>query len=160
MSGIKAQHQEITKKETAFQALKFGLFSVSAGIIELLSFTAMNELTNLPYWPCYLTALVISVLYNFTVNRRYTFKSANNVPIAMFKILCFYLVFTPISTYLGHLADKNEINEYIILGITMAFNLCLEFLYCRFFVYRGTINTNKLAKKNDQEKTDSEKEND
>lgn len=146
MENSRPEKQEITGKETAWQAVKFGLFSVSAGIIEIISFTIMNELTDLPYWPCYLTALIISVLYNFTVNRRYTFKSANNVPVAMMKILCFYLVFTPVTTYLGNLADKNGINEYIILGVTMACNLITEFLYCRFFVYRGTINTNKLAR--------------
>ncbi len=140
-------HQNITGKETAVQAVKYALFSVSAGIIEILSFTALNELTDLPYWPCYLTALILSVLYNFTVNRRYTFKSANNIPIAMLKVLCFYLVFTPASTYLGAVAEGNGVNEYIVIGVTMAFNFTLEFLFWRFFVYRGTINTNKLAKK-------------
>lgn len=139
--------QKITPRETVGQAIKFGLFSTSAGIIQALSFTVMNEFTALPYWPCYLTALILSIIYNFTVNRRFTFKSAANIPIAMMKILGFYLIFTPVSTYLGNTADQNGVNEYIILGITMCFNLCLEFLFCRFVVYRGTINSNSLAKK-------------
>lgn len=151
MKNVKPVKQNISGKETAGQAVKYALFSVSAGIIEILSFTAMNELTDLPYWPCYLTALVLSVLYNFTVNRRYTFKSANNVPIAMLQVFCFYLVFTPVSTYLGAVAEGNGINEYIVIGITMAFNFTLEFLFWRFVVYRGTINTNKLAQKKKQE---------
>lgn len=151
MKNVKPVKQEISGKETAWQAVKYAIFSVSAGVIEILSFTVMNELTGFPYWPCYLTALILSVLYNFTVNRRYTFKSANNIPIAMLKVLCFYFVFTPVSTYLGAVADGNGVNEYIVLGVTMAFNFTLEFLFWRFFVYRGTINTNKLAQKKKKE---------
>jgi putative flippase GtrA len=137
----------LTSKETAWQAIKFTLFSVSAGAVQILSFTVLTELTALPYWPRYLAALVLSVLYNFTVNRRYTFKSAANVPAAMLKVLGFYAVFTPLSTWLGSTAEKSGVNEYIVLGITMVCNLVLEYLYCRFVVYRGSMNTNVLAKK-------------
>ncbi|MDR1929202.1 MAG: GtrA family protein [Treponema sp.] len=139
--------EEMSAKQTAWQAVKFTLFSTSAGAIEFLSFTLLNELTGFPYWPSYLIALTLSVLYNFTVNRRFTFKSAANVPIAMLKVLGFYLVFTPLSTWAGHTAEGNGANEYIVLGITMICNLLLEYLFCRFVVYRGTINTNDLAKK-------------
>jgi putative flippase GtrA len=139
------QASSLTPKQTAWQALKFTLFSISAGIVELGSFTLLNELTDVPYWPCYLIALILSVLYNFTVNRRFTFKSAANVPVAMLKILGFYAVFTPVSTYLGHRAEGGGINEYIVLGVTMVCNLVLEYLFCRFVVYRDSINTNDLA---------------
>lgn len=137
----------LSSRETAWQAVKFALFSISAGAVQVLSFTLLTELTSLPYWPCYLTALVLSVLYNFTVNRRYTFKSAANVPTAMMKVLGFYAVFTPLSTLLGSGAERSGVNEYIVLGITMVCNLVLEYLYCRFVVYRGSMNTNALAKK-------------
>lgn len=147
--------QVMTPKQNAWQAAKFAMFSASAGVVEIITFTLMNELTELPYWPCYLTALVLSVVYNFTVNRRYTFKSVANIPKAMLKIIGFYCVFTPVTTYLGNMADVRGVNEYIILGVTMAFNLTLEYLFCRFVVYRGTMNTNKLAKKS-SERTDKE----
>jgi putative flippase GtrA len=139
--------EEMSAKQTAWQAAKFALFSTSAGAIELLSFTLLNELTSFPYWPSYLIALTLSVLYNFTVNRRFTFKSAANVPIAMLKVTGFYLVFTPLSTLAGHTAEGNGANEYIVLGVTMICNLLLEYLFCRFVVYRGLMNTNDLAKK-------------
>jgi putative flippase GtrA len=137
----------LTSKQTAWQMLKFTLFSTTAGVVEFGSFTLMNELTEIPYWPCYLVALTLSVLYNFTVNRRFTFKSATNVPIAMLKIIGFYAVFTPVSTYLGHRAEGSGINEYLVLIVTMVFNLLFEYLFCRFVVYRNSINTNDLAKK-------------
>lgn len=137
---------DLKENRSGWQAVKFFLFSTSAGIIEIISFTIMTELTDFTYWPCYLVALTLSVVYNFTVNRRFTFKSVANVPVAMLKVLCFYLVFTPVTTYLGHIADTNGVNEYIILGVTMCFNLSLEFLYCKFVVYRGKINTNSLYK--------------
>jgi len=136
---------ELTTKDNVIQAVKFTIFSCSAGAIQIASFTALNELTKLPYWPCYLTALILSVLYNFTVNRRFTFKSAANVPIAMMKVTGYYLLFTPLSTWLGSAAEASGINEYIVLAVTMLSNLITEFLFCRFVVYRGAINTNKAA---------------
>ena len=125
------------KKSDAVQAVKFALFSASAGIIEVVSFTLLNELVKLPYWPAYLIALVLSVLWNFTFNRRFTFKSAANIPIAMAKVAGFYLVFTPLSTWLGNMAESKGINEYIVLAVTMLANFVLEYLFCKFVVYRG-----------------------
>ena len=110
---------KLTPKETAIQVAKFVAFSMGAGIIQAVTFTLLNEVAHLEYWISYLTALVLSVLYNFTVNRRYTFKSATNVPIAMLKVALFYCVFTPVSAYLGHLAEQAEINNYIIEAVTM-----------------------------------------
>ena len=128
-------------KNTAWQAIKFTLFSISAGVIQVGSFTLLNELVNLTYWPAYLISLVLSVLWNFTFNRRYTFKSAANVPVAMAKVFGFYLVFTPLSTWLGAVAEASGINEYIVLALTMISNFILEFLFCKFVVYRNQENT-------------------
>ena len=136
------------KKTELLRSLKFLLFSISAGIIEIVSFTLLNELAGWPYWPCYLIALILSVIWNFTLNRRYTFRSANNVPVAMAKVFLFYLVFTPASTILGNwLAEGLLWNEYLVTGLNMAANFVLEFLYDRFFVFRGSIDTNEIAQK-------------
>lgn len=131
------------KTRSFWQALKFTLFSVSAGIIQVVSFTLINELLVLPYWPAYLISLVLSVVWNFTLNRRYTFQSAANVPVAMAKIFGFYLVFTPLSTWLGALAEGSGVNEYLVLAVTMLSNFVLEFLFSKFVVYRGQENTRK-----------------
>ena len=136
------------KKTELFRSLKFLLFSVSAGLIEIISFALLNELLGWPYWPCYLIALVLSVLWNFTLNRRYTFRSANNVPVAMAKVFLFYLVFTPASTLFGNwLAEDLMWNEYLVTAINMVLNFVLEFLYDRFFVFRDSLDTNEIAKK-------------
>ena len=138
------------RKETA-RIIKFVLFSASAGIIELGSFTLLNELTKWSYWPCYLIALILSVVWNFTLNRKFTFKSASNVPVAMAKILAFYCVFTPVTTILGnYLAEELLWNEYIVTGINMALNISTEYLYDRFVVFRKTLDTNKAALKQQQ----------
>ena len=136
-----------TKKE-AWRATKFVLFSASAGIIELLVFTLMNELLNLPYWPCYLTALICSVLWNFTLNRNFTFRAANNVPVAMLKVFCYYLVFTPLTTIGGnYLAETLGWNEYLVTAINMLLNLSTEYLYQRFFVFGKYIDTKEKKAK-------------
>lgn len=139
--------QELTKKENIVQIVKFALFSASAGIIQTVSFTLLNEIVKWPYWPCYLIALTLSVLWNFTLNRRFTFKSAANVPVAMLKILGYYLVFTPLSTWWGDALTAAGWNEYLVLFGTMIINLATEYLFCRFVVYRNQINTNDLAQK-------------
>lgn len=129
------------KNNSIIQMVKFTLFSISAGIIQVASFTLFNELFHWMYWPAYLTSLVLSIIWNFTFNRRYTFKSAVNVPLAMMKLFGFYAVFTPVSTWLGHLADGAGVNEYIVLGVTMLSNFVLEFLFCKLVVYRNQENT-------------------
>ncbi|MBQ7915867.1 MAG: GtrA family protein [Firmicutes bacterium] len=127
-------------KKSLLQALKFTLFSISAGIIQVGSF-AILEIFVKDYWIPYLISLVLSILWNFTLNRRYTFKSAANVPVAMAKIFGFYLVFTPLSTWLGHLAEGVGVNDFLILAATMIANFILEFLFCKFVVYRGQEDT-------------------
>lgn len=132
--------------------IKFALFSVSAGIVQIGSFTLLNEILHLPYWISFGIALVLSVLWNFTFNRKFTFKSATNVPIAMLKVAAYYAVYTPISLCLEYLlADKNGWNEYLVTGINMAINFVTEFLYQRFFVFGKSIGSAEKKKDDDPE---------
>ncbi|MBQ7837453.1 MAG: GtrA family protein [Clostridia bacterium] len=135
------ENQTLTKKQNIIQVIKFALFSASAGIIQIGSFTLLTELTDWEYIYCYLPSLILSVLWNFTFNRRFTFKSANNVPVAMLKVALFYCVFTPLSTWAGHKLTGMGINDYIVEIGTMAVNLVTEYIYCRFVVYRNSMNT-------------------
>lgn len=136
-------------KKELVRAVKFTLFSASAGIIQLLSFTLMNEAFRWNYWVCYLTALILSVLWNFTLNRKITFRSANNVPIAMLKVAAYYLVFTPLSTWGGDKLTGIGWNEYVVLAISMLLNFTTEFLYDRFVVFGGSIDT-AVSKKREE----------
>ena len=165
----------MNKKDNALQAIKFALFSASAGIIQVASFTILNELVvpniniqnetvmkilSAEYGVCYLVALILSVLWNFTFNRKFTFKSATNIPVAMLKIFGFYCVFTPVSTIIGEAVMRNtswEFAEYIVLASTMATNMVTEFLFCRFVVYKDSMNTNDLAKKKEEESVNATK---
>ena len=143
------------KKKELIRSVKFLLFSMSAGLIEMGSFSLFKEVLGWTNWLSYLLALVLSVLWNFTLNRKFTFKSANNVPVAMFKVACYYAVFTPLSTKLEHLlADTMGWNGYLVTFINMFLNLVTEFLFQRFYVFRDSIDTNDLAKKEKKEKKD------
>lgn len=147
--------EKLTKKENFIQVIKFILFSAGAGIIQMLSFTLLNEVFKLEYWTSYLIALVLSVLYNFTVNRRYTFKAASNIPKAMLLVALFYAAFTPYSVWLtDFLTEGKGWNEYLVLFVNMAQNLTLEYLWCRFVVYRKSMNTNELAEKKNKDDDD------
>ena len=168
--------EQPSKKKDIFQFIKFALFSASAGLIQIGSFTLLNEVvlkTDLlqnamannetfarimqnEYGPCYLIALILSVIWNFTFNRKFTFKSANNIPVAMLKVFGYYLVFTPVSTILGNYFTAKFASfpaiEYIVLGITMVINMITEFLFQKFVVFRGSENSAvKAAQKTDAE---------
>lgn len=134
-----------TKKKSIWQMLKFTLFSISAGIIQVAAFAILKIFIKI-YWIPYLISLCLSILWNFTLNRKYTFKSAANAPAAMAKVFGFYLVFTPLSTYLGNLSENHNVNDFLILAVTMVSNFVLEFLFCKFVVYRGKENTLEIKK--------------
>ena len=145
---------KLTKQQNGIQFFKFTLFSASAGIIQVISFTLLSVLIHFPYWPSYLIALILSVLYNFTINRRFTFKSAANIPIAMMKIFGYYCIFTPLSTWWGDSLTCAGWNDYLVLGGTMIINFITEFLFPRFVVYGNSINTNSLAQKENEKMQD------
>ncbi len=132
-----------TNKEF-LRTLKFIGFSASAGVIQVLSFTLLNEVAKIPYeWISYLVSLVLSVLWNFTLNRKFTFYSASNIPVAMLKVALFYLVFTPLSTWWTAELNAAGWNEYIVLAGTMIINFASEYLYQRFIVFGKSIDTAK-----------------
>ena len=132
------------KKAELLRSMKFLFFSISAGLIEIVSFALLNETLGWPYWPCYLIALILSVLWNFTLNRKYTFRSAANVPVAMAKVAAYYAVFTPLSTLLGNwLVSTLGWNEYLVTALNMILNFVTEFLYQRWFVFGKSIDTAK-----------------
>lgn len=138
------------KKKEIMRSIKFVLFSISAGVIQILSFTLFEEVMHLTHWVAYLISLVLSVLWNFTLNRKFTFCSANNVPVAMVKVAAFYLVFTPLSTWWTAVLTGASVgwNEYLVLALTMIINFVTEFLYDRFIVFGNSIDTAK--KKSDK----------
>ena len=127
------------------RTLKFVLFSASAGIIQIAAFALFNEVFHLDYWVSYLISLVLSILWNFTFNRKFPFKSAKNVPQAMFLVFLFYVPFMPLTTLLEKYLTGIGWNEYLVTGINMALNLSLEYLWDRYVVYRDSIDTNEQA---------------
>ena len=136
------------KNREFWRIVKFVLFSASAGIIEMGVFALLNEWIRWSYWPCYLIALTVSVVWNFTLNRRFTFRSASNVPRAMALVLLFYCVFTPVTTLLGnYLAETLLWNEYLVTGINILLNITTEYLYDRFVVFRKSLDTNTPVQK-------------
>ena len=141
-----------SKKKELLRSLKFILFSVSAGLIQILSFTIMEEVVHSAPWISYLVALILSVLWNFTLNRKFTFQSAANVPVAMLKVALFYAVFTPLSTWWGEALTGEGFlwNSYVVEIGTMLVNFVLEYLYQRFFVFGKSLDTAVKKEKKDE----------
>ncbi len=137
--------------------VKFALFSVSAGLIETGLFYVFGLIPSWGYWACYLPALAASVIWNFTLNRRFTFQSAANIPVAMLKTFAYYVVFTPLSTILGdwlvevRFASSPAANDIVYFS-TLLFNFVTEFLYQRFFVFRGKLDTRRTKSTKNNEK--------
>lgn len=137
------------KKKELIRTIKFVLFSISAGVIQIGTFTIMEEVFHWEHWVAYLISLVLSVLWNFTLNRKFTFYSANNVPIAMLKVAAFYLVFTPVSTWWTAVLTSEQVgwNEYLVVALTMLVNFVTEYLYDRIVVFGKSIDTAKSVEK-------------
>ena len=144
------QTEKLTKKQEIINFIKFTFFSMSAGIIQVLAFTLLSELifkdADNEYGISYFIALVMSILWNYTFNRKFTFKSANNIPKAMALAFTFYIFFTPASILWGDALVDIGWNKYLVLFITMFINLITEFLWTRYVVYRNSINTAKKKK--------------
>ena len=132
------------KRKELMRTLKFTLFSLSAGVIQIIADVICNEVIGLDSWWSYLIALILSVLWNFTLNRKFTFQSASNVPKAMLLVGLYYLAFAPLSTWWTKvLVDTQSWNEYLVLILTMTVNLVTEYLYQRFVVFRNSLDTAK-----------------
>ena len=138
---------KIEKKEW-IRTLKFLLFSISAGVVQISSFSLMDLIPNFDYVFKSYIAITLSVVWNFTINRKLTFRSINNVKVAMLKTLCFYIVFAPLSIHLAdiYLVKTLGWNEILVTLCTMIINFVTEFLFQRFFVYGKSVDS-ALAKK-------------
>ena len=147
------QEKQPKDRSELIRTIKFVLFSISAGVIEIGVFTVLYELLHWEYWVAYLIALVLSVVWNFTLNREFTFRSANNVPIAMLKVAAYYAVFTPVTTVLGnYLEGTCGWNGMLVTIMNMLLNFVTEYLYDRFVVFGKSIDTNSRAQARIQSK--------
>ena len=158
----------LTKAESRWMAIKFVLFSISAGVIEAGSYYILNEFTHIDqytnldevfgneYGLTYFIALVLSVVWNFTLNRKFTFKSAANVPVAMLKVFGYYCVFAPLSIWWTVSLTNADVNKYLVLLGTMGVNLCTEYLFTRYVVYRHQLYTSEEGQR-DLENRQSDK---
>ena len=145
---IRKKREKTMDRTELKRTIKFVLFSISAGVIEFGVFTLLDNVTQWSYWACYLTALILSVLWNFTLNREFTFRSANNIPAAMLKVAAYYAVFTPATTILGNYLTENcGWNGYVVTIMNMLLNFITEYVYDRFVVFGKTIDTNSRAAK-------------
>ena len=156
MEELNQQQKELTMNKKEFwRAVKFVLFSISAGVIQIVSFTLLQEViikdVTQPYGWSYFISLTLSVVWNFTFNRKFTFKSANNVPIAMLKVLGYYVVFTPVSIFGGVALVNIGWNEYLVLAISMVVNFVTEYIFDTLVVFRNSIDTNDIAQKQAQQ---------
>ena len=149
------QEKQPKDRSELIRTIKFVLFSISAGVIEIGVFTVLYELLHWEYWVAYLIALVLSVVWNFTLNREFTFRSANNVPIAMLKVAAYYAVFTPVTTILGnYLEGTCGWNGMLVTIMNMLLNFVTEYLYDRFVVFGKSIDTNSRAQAQAQAKSE------
>lgn len=129
------------KRKELLRTIKFTLFSLSAGVIQIVADVLCNEVFHWTPWLSYLVSLVLSVLWNFTLNRKFTFHSAANVPVAMLKTAGYYAVFTPVSTWWTAALTGIGWNTYVVQVLTMLTNFVTEYLFQRFVVFRGSIDT-------------------
>ncbi len=139
--------QKPSKKQEFIQFLKFLAFSLSAGVIQLSTFELLYNVINWKsWWATYLISIVLSVLWNFTFNRKFTFKSASNVPVSMFLALMFYVPFVPISVFGGNALEQIGWNGTLVTVMMMVINFLTEFVWDKLVVFNDRV-VNKITKK-------------
>lgn len=151
------------RKRQLIEILKFTGFSVSAGVIQFVSTGVLSTWTGLIpyYWVAYLIGLVLSVVWNFTLNRKFTFRSASNVPLAMTLVVIYYCAFTPLSTFGADAinatwkaaagAGWKENYELVITAAMMILNFITEFVWDKFIVFNEKV-TDKILRRFKKEK--------
>lgn len=157
------QEKKMSKKEQFIEILKFTAFSISAGVIQILSFELLyNWINCLPWWPSYLISIVLSVVWNFTFNRKFTFKSATNIPLAMTLAFLFYCAFVPASVFGGNALEGIGWNGTLVTVLMMLINFVLEFLWQKFVVFNDKVTNKILSKfiKNDKKVEEKDKKED
>ena len=133
-------------KKVLIQFLKFVAFSCGAGIIQFGVSTLLFRFTSMHYWLAYLIGLILSVIYNYTLNGLFTFKIKKKIWLVALLVLGYYAVFTPASLLWGAwLTDGNVLelftvkhagwNEILVLAITMLINMITEFAYSKYVVF-------------------------
>ncbi len=124
------------KNKSVLQAIKFTLFSISAGLVQVVSFALLNDVLGLEsYWLSHVPSLVLSVLWNFTFNRKYTFKPTGTVKRDMLLVALYYVVFTPASAWWGEGLVALGLHEWLVELLNMLINFVTEFLFQKFVVY-------------------------
>ena len=141
------QKQEENKAKNGWlQALKFTLFSISAGVIQFGVFALLNEAIGWSFWPSHLIAVTLSVVWNFTFNRKFTFKSSNNVPLAMILVLIYYVAFIPASVFGGDALVAHGWNDLLVEAFMMVINFVTEFVWQKFVVFNPKVVPEKKQK--------------
>jgi len=156
MKEVSYYMQPSSTQKSLWQMIKFTLFSISAGIIQEGLYLILYNLLGLSYWFSYLVSLAASVLWNFTFNRRYTFRSDADIKRSMLLVALFYVVFTPVTMFGGQALVSAGWNGNLVQIGTMLLNFVLEFLYQRFVVYRNSIDTNDLARREEEKAENTE----
>ena len=170
LDAERVREEKKQKRKTLVQAIKYACCTASAGVIEIVSYTVLYEVlpidkavmidfithVELRNFVSTLIALTLSILWNFTINRKFTFKSAGNVGRAMFLAFLFYVPFFPFKLWFNgympsYLAagaasaagvtvveylEKHVIINYAVEVCTMLINGVLEFCWQKFVIYR------------------------
>lgn len=143
-----------SRKEQIVEFLKFLAFSLSAGVIQLGSFELLYHVIKWDmWWPCYLISIILSVIWNFTFNRKFTFKSASNVPLAMSFAFLFYCAFIPVTVFGGNALEEIGWHGTVVTVLMMVINFVTEFFWDKFIVFNDKL-MNKIISKLNLKKKD------
>lgn len=134
---MKEKNKELTRVG------KFLLFSVGAAALQIGSFTLLEEVLHFAHWLSYLLSLMLTIIWMFILNRKFTFHSDGNIPVAMLKTLAYYAVFTPLSTWWTAVLTGPNVgwNEYLVLAVTMVINCSSEYIFDRLVVFGDSLDT-------------------
>lgn len=128
----------------------FLYFSLGAGVIKLVSFLLLS-LIDSGHGAVLVLAEIVSVvlsgLFNFTWNRKFTFRSTNNIVPGMFLYGLYSLIATPaVASFIVDLTRRGWA-DWLAKAMKMALHFILDSLYCKFVIFRQVKERASVRKK-------------
>lgn len=176
-SKLSQEELKAARKKKAKRFLKYAIIAISGGLIQLTAYIILSDaikldkhvsfdaiyqkqpwLTEIFYDPdtgktyglSYFIAVSLSVIWNFTFNRKYTFKSASNVPKAMLLFVLYYAFSIPFNCWAIVQLNKLVVfplSDKVILICIMLANGLPAFFYQRYVVFGRSLDTKHKKKK-------------
>lgn len=131
-----AGNSQPASKKTFFQAIKYLMVGGSSAVIELVLFQLLSAVFAIPLAAANVTAVVVSTVFNFLVNRNVTFKSTSSSLRSLVLYLLLFAFNTTFSTVVISLLAAQGVYPLVAKVCTMACIVLWNFVLYKKIIFK------------------------